>query len=106
MTELTIRTATHADQAALARLAALDSAAPLRGDVLLAETRGHPVAALSSTDGRAVADPFLHSAGAVALLRAHAEQLRVRDGSRRAVRWAHGRTRLFPADAAATGGNP
>jgi len=80
---ITVRTATLADAPALARLAALDSARPLQGDVLLAETRGHPVAALSATDGRAVADPFLHSAEALALLRTRAAQLGIRDGRRR-----------------------
>ncbi len=70
MTNLTIRPARPQDSADLARLAALDSATPLRGDVLLAETRGRPVAALSLVDGRAVADPFTPTAPALAALRA------------------------------------
>ena len=70
MTALTIRPARPQDDSALTRLAALDSAAPLRGDVLLAESRGAPVAALSLADGRAVADPFAAAAPAVAALRA------------------------------------
>jgi hypothetical protein len=70
MTNLHIRTARPQDAASLKRLAALDSAAPLAGDVLMAEARGRPVAALSLVDGRAVADPFAPTAPAVAALRA------------------------------------
>src|SRR5436853_484010 len=58
MTNLTFRPASPQDADNLVRLAALDSAQPLTGDVLLAEARGRPVAALSLVDGRAVADPF------------------------------------------------
>jgi hypothetical protein len=71
-TALTIRVATSADAPALERLAALDSAKPLTGTVLLAESGGSAVAALSSADGRTVADPFVPTAGVVALLRVHA----------------------------------
>ena len=73
---LTVRRATHDDAAVLADLAALDSAAPLTGDVLLAELAGTPVAALSTADGRAVADPFAFTAGVVTVLRvrAHGER--------------------------------
>ena len=70
---LTVRRATRDDAAVLADLAALDSAAPLAGDVLLAEVAGVPVAALSTTDGRAVADPFSFTAGVVAVLRVRAQ---------------------------------
>jgi hypothetical protein len=69
MTALTFRAASPQDADNLVRLAALDSSEPLVGPVLLAETRGRPVAALSLTDGRAVADPFQRSASAVAALR-------------------------------------
>jgi hypothetical protein len=74
-TDLVIRRAGAPDAAALARLAALDSAAPLAGEVLLAVVGGEPWAALSLTDGRAVADPFRRSAGAVELLRLRAAHL-------------------------------
>ena len=67
---LTVRRASASDAAGLRRLAQLDSAAPLTGDVLLAESGGHPVAALSLVDGRSVADPFAPTAPAVAALRA------------------------------------
>ena len=74
-TALTVRPAHPDDAATLARLAQLDEDAPLRGSALLAELDGLPVAALSLDDGRAVADPFVASAGAVSLLRLRAGQL-------------------------------
>src|SRR4051794_3657602 len=81
---LTIRPARPAlDDWALARLAGLDSARPLTGDVLLAEADGHPVAAVSVADGRVVADPFQHSAGALAVLRTRAGQRRAGAPARR-----------------------
>ena len=70
---LTVRCATVEDAAALADLAALDSAAPLTGDVLVAEVAGAPVAALSAADGRVVADPFALTADVVAVLRVRAQ---------------------------------
>ncbi len=73
---LTIRPATPADAPVLADLAGLDSAHPLDGDVLLAEAAGRAVAAVAVGSGRAVADPFEHTAGAVAVLRVRAGQLR------------------------------
>ena len=74
-TTLTVRVATDSDAATLSRLAALDEDAPLTGDALLAEADGRPVAAYSLDDGRAVADPFIASAGAVSLLRLRAAQM-------------------------------
>lgn len=53
----------------LERLAALDSQAPLHGEVLIAEVDGDPVAALSLGSGRLVADPFVHTAAVCDLLR-------------------------------------
>ncbi|MEA2287824.1 MAG: hypothetical protein QOJ21_3867 [Solirubrobacteraceae bacterium] len=70
--DITIRPARPSDDAALAALAALDSAPPLHGDRVVAEAGDRIVAALSTGDGRAVADPFVPSAGAVELLRVHA----------------------------------
>jgi hypothetical protein len=99
-TDFTIRTARDTDAAALNRLAQLDSQRPLRGAVLLAETAGRAIAALSVSDHRATADPFLPSAPAVQLLRARAEQLEAGSVHRRE------HARLFSADAAATGGHP
>ena len=73
---VSIRRAGPHDAPALCRLAALDSAAPLRGEVLLAELEGEPLAALSLTDGAAVADPFRPTAGLVALLELRRGQMR------------------------------
>ncbi|MDP9344229.1 MAG: hypothetical protein M3P44_00630 [Actinomycetota bacterium] len=67
-----IRRAVTGDIAGLARLAALDSARPLAGEVLLAEHDGQTRAALSLRDGRTIADPFLPTAADVALLRTRA----------------------------------
>lgn len=74
-TDISVRAARHGDAPALSRLAQLDEDAPLAGEILMAEQDGRPVAAMSLADGRAVADPFVPSAGAVALLRLRARQL-------------------------------
>ncbi len=55
------------------RLAALDDARPLEGQILLALSDGVAVAALSLDDGRVVADPFVCTGGVVALLRLRTE---------------------------------
>jgi hypothetical protein len=73
---LTIRRATDADQLAVRRLAALDSAFPPTGEVLLAEMEGELWAALSTDTGAAVADPFRPSHDLVELLRFRAARLR------------------------------
>ena len=70
---IVIRRAVTGDIAGLARLATLDSARPLTGEILVAEHDGGARAALSLHDGRAIADPFLPTAGDVALLRTRAE---------------------------------
>jgi hypothetical protein len=67
---LLLRPATSADAADLERLAALDSARPLDGDVLVAFAGGELRAALSVESGRSVADPFWPSADLVELLKA------------------------------------
>ena len=72
MTDITIRTARPADADALRRLAALDSQRLPAGDLLVAEVGGSIVAAYEPTQGRAVADPFSRTAGAVDLLRMRA----------------------------------
>jgi hypothetical protein len=64
-----IRTARADDDPDLIRLAALDSACPLPGPVLLAEENGTIVAALCLSTGRAVADPFVASLHLVEFLR-------------------------------------
>ncbi|HWM09053.1 MAG TPA: hypothetical protein VNO82_06905 [Solirubrobacteraceae bacterium] len=69
---LVLRPATAVDSADLERLAALDSASPLTGEVMLAFAGGEVRAALSLETGRAVADPFYPSGELVTLLRAAA----------------------------------
>jgi hypothetical protein len=69
---IALRPAAPGEDADLRRLAALDSAEPLRGPVLIALADGEPVAALSLADGRAVADPFRPTADVVTLLRGDA----------------------------------
>ena len=72
---LVIRVATRYDDAALRNLAALDSARPLSGPVIVAESDGRIDAALSLEDGRAVADPLRPTAGLVEVLRARGARL-------------------------------
>jgi prepilin-type processing-associated H-X9-DG protein len=69
---LQFRPAGDADRAAVARLAALDDAEPVSGEVVMAFADGHAVAAMSTADGRVVADPFHHTAEAVELMRHYA----------------------------------
>jgi hypothetical protein len=71
---ITIRRATESDEAALTRLAALDSAPVPASPVLLAESNGELRAALSLDHGAAVADPFHPTAAIVELLMALAAQ--------------------------------
>ena len=87
---LTIRQARPGDAAVL-MLAELDSVEPLGGPVLVAESEGSPVAAVSIQDGRVAADPFLRTADAVAVLRMRATQLQPGTGAgavrRRLAEW-------------------
>ena len=69
--EITIRQATSDDAFALRRLAALDDARALRGEVLLAEHAGDIRAALSLENGRTIANPFAATADLVEMLRVH-----------------------------------
>ena len=71
-----LRPARSDDGAALVLLAALDSARPLPGPVLVATENGFLVAALCLSTGRAVADPFLPTAHLVELLRHAAKRFR------------------------------
>jgi hypothetical protein len=75
-TAYTIRVATADDDAALRRLAEIDGQAPLlSGPVLVGELRGGPQAALSLTDGRAIANPFVATARLLAHMRMRAVAL-------------------------------
>ena len=77
---LALRRADADDASAVHRLAALDGVPPLEGDVLLALSDGSPVAAMSLSDGRVAADPFVPTADAV-------ELLQVRRGRPRRFGW-------------------
>jgi len=72
MAPITIRLAHPDDTAALARLAALDSAGVPHEPVLLAEVGGEIRAALSLRSGSVVANPFHLTEDLVALLQARA----------------------------------
>ncbi len=72
-----IRRASPADEAVIARLAALDERPELPGgERLIGELEGRVVAALDVRSGRAVADPFTRSSGIVELLGLRAAQVR------------------------------
>ena len=72
---ITIRTSDAADDRALIRLAALDSAEPIAGAAVVAEVDGVLRAAVALDGGRAIADPFAESAHVVELPHAHARAL-------------------------------
>lgn len=85
MSDITIRSARHADAAALHRLAALDSAKVPAGDLLVAEVGGDLVAAAS--EHGVIADPFRPTADVVELLELRARALHApRIPARRPVR--------------------
>ena len=70
-----IRLAGDADEAALERLAQLDSARPLQHPILVAEIRGRVAAALDLDERRTIADPFQPTASLRAQLHARAASL-------------------------------
>jgi hypothetical protein len=80
---VTIRLAGPADDAVVARLAALDSQRPPVGPLLLGEVEGVLWAAVALEGSAAIADPFRPSAELVALLRA---QARLHAGEARTAR--------------------
>ena len=71
-----IRQAAPDDSGRLRRLAMLDSAPQPHGPMLVAEREGLLVAAVPLGGGRAIADPFEHSADVVGLLELRRTQLR------------------------------
>jgi hypothetical protein len=83
---LALRIADDDDALAIRRLAALDDAPALQGQVLLALVDGEAVAATSLSDGRVVANPFLPTAETVTLLSLRAAQLSGRPVRRRLPR--------------------
>jgi hypothetical protein len=68
---ITIRPARPEDSAALRRLAALDSTTVPAGPLLVAELDGQIRVAVSVSDLRAIADPFILTAPVVDLMREH-----------------------------------
>ena len=73
--QISIRIARQDDYPDLWRVATLDSALVHEGPLLVAESDGELVAALSLTDGGVIADPFRRTAAAVDLLRVRSRQL-------------------------------
>ncbi|MEA2311963.1 MAG: hypothetical protein QOE28_1931 [Solirubrobacteraceae bacterium] len=85
-----IRAARGSDGPALARLAALDSRALPAGELLVAESDGELVAALSA-GGTRIADPFRRTADVIELL-----ELRARGARPAARRWLGAGLRVTP----------
>ena len=79
-----IRRANPGDAAALRRLAEIDGARPLAGEILIALEGREPLAALSRADGRVLADPFRATADLVELLELRSAQLVRAEAERRA----------------------
>jgi len=79
MQNFKVRRSTSGDEAALARLAALDSASPPRGPALIAEADSRMLVALPLGSGRAIADPFRPTAELVALLELRRAQIKSAD---------------------------
>jgi hypothetical protein len=95
--DITIRLAAPHDEGVLGRLAELDSAQPLTGRVLLAQSAGEPVAAISLETGAVTADPFRPTADAVRVLLLRRYQLLRQGGDVAPARSAL--RRLVPAPA-------
>ena len=70
-----IRLAGDADEAALERLAEIDSARPLQHPILVGEIRGQVAAAIDLDERRTIADPFRPTAQLRAQLHARAAAL-------------------------------
>jgi hypothetical protein len=83
---LALRIADRDEAGVVRRLSDLDSAEPLEEPVLLALVDGEAVAAVSLSDERVVANPFLSTTDAVALLGLRISQLRRARARRRLAR--------------------
>ena len=103
MTAVTLRICGADDERELRRLAELDSAACLTGEVLAAEQAGELRAAIALESRLVIADPFRPTADLVELLRARVAQIdrqEARRGPRlRARRWVAGRRGIRSAPA-------
>jgi len=93
---LIIRIADDDDRVALSTLAQLDSADAPAAPVLLAESGGQVVAALSLADGHAVADPFRRTADLLDLLRVRAAGATVNGELRHGLRFGAVGRRILP----------
>lgn len=80
--EMVLRADRPTDEAALRRLAALDSVRPIRGRAIVAEVEGRTVAAIGIEDGKVVADPFEHTAEVVELLRSRVQSAEPKEAPR------------------------
>jgi hypothetical protein len=74
-TVIAFRSATADDDRVLRELSELDSARPMQRPAVLAVVDGQPVAAVSLSDGRIVADPFTRTEDVVTMLRARVAAL-------------------------------
>ena len=84
--DVTIRWASPADLPALERVAALDSKRLPDGALLVAAVDGRIRAAVSTTTGTAIADPFFPSLDLVGLLLTRRAQLRERQPQKPVLR--------------------
>jgi len=84
---ISLRAAEAGDEQTLRVLAELDEEPELRGDTMLALLDGEAVAAISLDDGRVVANPFVATRDAVALLRLRARDVRSLAAKRPHRRW-------------------
>jgi hypothetical protein len=102
-TEITIRLLGDQDTDSAVRLAQLDSAQPLSGRLLGASIEGRLVAAVSLDSGDSVANPFVPSAHARAMLELRARQLNGK--GRRLLPHRRGRARAaLPSSPPGAGG--
>jgi hypothetical protein len=81
---ITLRYAFPDDDAAIVRLASLDSASVPEAPLLVADVGGELRAAISLQDGSVIADPFHPTLAHIALLRERGQQL---TGIRASRRW-------------------
>jgi hypothetical protein len=70
-----VRLATADDQAALERLAQLDSTVAPVGQTVIGEVQGRAVAAVSLRDGQTIEDPFFPGREITQLVRLRADQI-------------------------------
>lgn len=104
-TDVTIRRLAGEDLAAVTRLAQRDSAREPTGPLLGVESDGRLLAASSIASGEVIADPFVHTAEIVELLRLRARQ--AGGDPRRRSRWLLSLLRARPRrDRAATAPSP